>query len=112
MIRSAGAMVAGGLLLLGVGPAAAAAPRHPAKTATVVVDKLAFGPAPAGLRVGDTVQWVNQDLFEHTATAPDRSFDVDLKPGKRGRLRLTRPGDLVYTCRLHPGMRGVLHIAR
>ena len=79
---------------------------------TISVDKLAFGPAPPELHVGDTVEWSNQDMFEHTATARDASFDVDLKPGTAGRIKLTKPGVINYYCRFHPGMTGVLKVAQ
>jgi plastocyanin len=90
-------------LALGAGPALAA-PR----TATIVVDKLAFGPAPTGLRVGDTVQWVNRDIFQHSATAVGGAFDVELKPGATGKVVLKHAGAIDYVCRYHPGMKGRL----
>src|SRR3546814_9845254 len=42
---------------------------------SIVIDKMKFGPAPAELRAGDTILWVNKDLFRHTATARDGSFN-------------------------------------
>jgi plastocyanin len=36
------------------------------------------GPAPEVLHVNDIVEWVNADIFQHTATAADGSFDVDV----------------------------------
>ena len=82
------------------------------KVAEIVLDKLAFGPAPAGLRVGDKVRWINRDIFRHSATADDHSFDVDLPPGGRGEVVLKRAGTIVYTCRYHPGMKGQLVVRR
>lgn len=89
--------------------AAGAGPR-PAATYTIVVDKMAFGALPGGLRVGDTIVWVNRDLFRHSATAADRSFDVDLPAGKSARLTLKHAGSLAFACKYHPGMKGVLVI--
>ena len=94
-----------GALLLAHSPAAAA-PR----TYTVVIDKLKFGPVPAQLRKGDTILWVNKDMLRHTATAADRSFDVDLQPGKTGKTLLGKTGTFPFLCRFHPGMRGVLQV--
>lgn len=34
----------------------------PPRTHTIVVEKMKFGPAPTGVRVGDTVTWVNRDI--------------------------------------------------
>lgn len=78
---------------------------------TIVVDKLAFGPAPAELHVGEVVQWVNKDMFQHSATAEDASFDLDLQPGSSGSTPLRRTGLIKYYCRYHPGMTGVLRVA-
>ena len=55
-----------------------------AHTATITVDKLAFGAIPANLRVGDSILWVNRDIFRHSATARGH-FDVDLPTGARRR---------------------------
>lgn len=80
------------------------APAPPA-TATIVVDKLAYGPAPAHLREGETLVWSNHDIFQHSATARDGSFDVDLPPGKSGAVTLTHAGVVDVYCRYHPDMK-------
>ena len=49
--------------------AAGAAPKPAGKVYVVTIDKLAFGAAPKGLHAGDVIEWVNRDIFEHTATA-------------------------------------------
>jgi plastocyanin len=104
------------LLTVAASAAAAALPaaariRSPARTHTIVMEKMRFGPSPAGLRVGDTLIWVNRDLFRHTATARDRSFDVDLAPGASGRTVLRAAGRVPYICRFHPGMTGQLTVS-
>lgn len=102
-----------GLLSLGVAvaPAFAAAPAAataPAKTVHVIVlDKMVFGPMPTGVRAGDIIEWVNRDIFEHSATARDGSFDVDLKPGATVRTT-AKAGSFAFFCKFHPGMTGVL----
>lgn len=101
------------LLTVAASAAAVALPAAArARTHTIVMEKMRFGPSPAGLRVGDTIVWVNRDLFRHTATARDRSFDVDLAPGASGRTVLRAAGSIPYICRFHPGMTGVLTVAR
>lgn len=96
---------AGALLL--AAPPAAAAPR----TFVVTMDKLKFGPVPTDLHKGDILIWDNRDLFRHTATADDHhSFDVDLMPGAKKRMVLTKTGTFPFTCRYHPNMRGTLEI--
>lgn len=97
-------------LVAGLSTAAGAAERAPA-TYSIVIDKMAFGPVPANLRVGDTIIWVNRDILRHTATATDRSFNVDLMPGKSGKIVLKRAGRIAFTCTFHPGMKGVLVVS-
>ncbi|HEX8240853.1 MAG TPA: hypothetical protein VF574_14040 [Allosphingosinicella sp.] len=100
------ALTAAALLLapfLAAGPAAAAPTVH-----TIVVDKMKFGAVPPDLRAGDVILWVNRDLFRHSATARDGSFDVDLPPRASGRTRVGRKGAIPFFCRYHPGMKGVL----
>jgi plastocyanin len=72
---------------------------------------LAFGPSPAGVRLGDVVEWLNADVFQHTATARNRAFDVDLKPGERARTVLRSRGLVEFYCRYHPGMTGRFVVA-
>lgn len=104
LVRSAVAAIAAGSLVI---VAAQARQRAPA-TYTIVIDKMAFGPSPSGLHVGDSIVWVNRDLFRHTATATDRSFNLDLSPGKSGQVTLKRAGTVAFSCTFHPGMRGTL----
>ena len=100
------------LFLALAGAALAAAPASAApKVYTVTIQQMAFGPAPAGLRVGDTIEWVNNDIFVHSATARDKSFDVELKPKARVRMKLKRAGTAAFYCRYHPGMTGRLAVA-
>lgn len=83
-----------------------------AKTHAIVIDDVAFGPAPADVRVGDVIEWQNRDFVAHTATARDGSFDVDLPAGTSARVELTRPGEIAFFCRYHPGMAGTITVAR
>ena len=91
---------------------ASAAPKPASKVHTVVINKMTFGPAPVGVRAGDVVVWVNKDIFRHTATARDRSFDVDLQPGKSARTVVRKAGTISYYCRYHPGMTGRMVAAK
>jgi plastocyanin len=84
---------------------------RPGATYTIVIDKMAFGAAPKNLRVGDAIIWVNRDFLRHTATAADRSFNVDLLPGKSARTVLAHAGTVSFRCTFHPGMKGTLTIA-
>lgn len=77
----------------------------------VRLNKMKFGPTPAGVKVGDTIEWVNDDIFRHTATARNGAFDVDLDPGAKARVILKSAGNIDFYCRYHPGMTGRLIVA-
>jgi plastocyanin len=88
-------------------PAAAAPTVH-----TIIIDKMKFGPVPAGIRSGDTIIWVNRDMFKHSATARDKSFNVDLPPKSSGKTEIRHAGTIAFYCIYHPGMTGSLSVAR
>src|SRR5436190_956902 len=81
--------------LLSLGLAAAAAPMPAAAAVRVhriVLHDMAFGAAPAPLVHGEVIEWVNQDIFQHTATARNGAFDVLLKPDASARVTLQKAG--------------------
>lgn len=93
------AVVAGALLPV--------APLIPAAAAThvVVIDKMKYAPVPP-LKVGDKVVFVNKDMFRHTVTASNNSYNLDLMPGARGSVTINSAGHSSFYCKYHPGMRG------
>ncbi len=98
---------------LGTLSVANAAPARAApKVHTIVMNKMAYGPSPTGLRAGDVILWVNKDMFRHTATARDKSFNVDLPAGKSARMIVKKAGLINYYCIYHPGMKGQLAVAK
>src|SRR5262245_55620484 len=68
-----------------------------------------FAPFALTIRVGDTVQWINDDEDDHTVVSDD-PFDTS---GPRGvnalfaadggtySIKFTHPGTFVYYCRFH-----------
>ncbi len=78
-----------------------------AATRVVVIDRMQYAPVPL-LKVGDVVTFVNKDLFRHTVTASNNSFDLDLAPGARSSLRINSAGRALFYCKYHPGMRGTM----
>jgi plastocyanin len=104
-----------GLLALagGIAPASAASKvKHAATTQAhhvhvIVIDKMQYGPMPTDVRAGDIIEWTNKDILEHSATARDGHFDIDLKPGTSGRITATA-GTLVFFCKFHPTMTATL----
>ena len=101
------ALAAAVLALPPATPAAAAPKVH-----TIIIDKMKFGPAPAGIHVGDTIIWVNRDMFKHSATARDKSFNVQLPPGTSGKTVIRHSGTIPFYCIYHPGMTGSLSVAK
>ena len=81
------------------------------QTHVVVIDKMKFGAVPANIRLGDTILWVNRDIFRHSATAANKSFDVDLPPKTQKRMAIRASGAIAFICKYHPGMRGMLRVA-
>jgi plastocyanin len=105
------AVLAGAALAVAPVCSVAAAKPKPAAIYVVSIAAMKFGPTPARFRVGDTVEWVNDDIFVHSATAKDKSFDVELKPKAHMWTTFHRAGTYAFTCRYHPGMSGTLVVA-
>ena len=94
------------ILLLG----AIGVPAH-AATIQIVMENLVMSPAEATAKVGDTIEWINKDIFAHTATARNGDFDVTMPPKKTVTSVLKKAGMIDYYCRFHPNMKAVLKIA-
>ncbi|MCX8509020.1 MAG: hypothetical protein ORN49_09130, partial [Rhodobacteraceae bacterium] len=71
----------------------------------ITINRVKFGQPPVPLMVGDVIVWCNQDLFRHTATARDGTFDLDLPSATEARLPLMAAGKIEVFCRFHPGMK-------
>jgi plastocyanin len=84
-------------------PAAVKAATPAPQVHVIVVDTMQYGPMPTGVRAGDIIEWVNRGILEHTATARDGRFDLDLKPGASARMKATAGTVEVY-CKFHPTM--------
>jgi plastocyanin len=81
------------------------------KEYTVVMSNMDFGAVPSGLKVGDTIVWVNHDTVIHSVTARDKSFDLRINPGQSVKLPLMTAGKIGIYCLFHPTMRGTLTVA-
>ncbi|MCK1382514.1 amicyanin, partial [Bradyrhizobium sp. 24] len=64
---------------------ALAVPAH-AATIEITMENLEVSPKDASAKVGDTIEWINKDVFAHTATAKNGDFDVNLPAKKSGTL--------------------------
>jgi plastocyanin len=76
----------------------------------VPISDLVFSPAEITVHVGDTVEWVNGDFVDHTATTKSGNMDVAIPAGKSGRVELSHPGTIAYYCRFHPHMTGTIKV--
>ena len=104
LMKLAAIALTAAVLVMGPGTAVAAPRTH-----TIIIDKMKFGPVPKNVRAGDVILWVNRDIFKHTATARDRSFNIDLAPSARRKTVVKRSG--AFYCTYHPGMKGRLVVA-
>ena len=86
----------------------------PAQAATIQItmEDLVFSPAEVSARVGDTIQWINKDVFAHTATARNGDFDVNMPPKKTVTSVLKKAGTIEYYCRFHPQHEGRVRLRR
>jgi plastocyanin len=76
----------------------------------VAMANMAYGPIPSGLKVGDSITWVNKDSVPHTVTARDHSFDLRIGPPQQGRVTLTKAGTYQIYCIIHSPMRTSLTV--
>ena len=85
----------------------------PQKMVTVTIRAFKFEPATVTVNVGDTVEWKNDDIVPHTATADGEAqkpvFDSGtIQTGATWRYLARNKGTYKYTCTLHPNMKGEL----
>jgi plastocyanin len=81
-----------------------------AATVQITMENLVFTPAEASAKAGDTVEWINKDIFAHTATTRNGDLDVTIPPKKTVTSVLKKAGTLDYYCRFHPNMKAVLNV--
>ena len=98
-------------------PASAGRPANsgsaPPKAVTVVIREFKFEPATVTVHAGDTVEWKNDDIVPHTATADGEAqkaaFDSGtIRTGATWRYVARNKGTYNYICTLHPNMKGEL----
>ena len=82
-----------------------------AATIQITMENLVISPAEASAKVGDTIEWINKDIFVHTATARNGDWDVTMPPKKTVTLVLKKAGTVEYYCRFHPNMKATLTVA-
>lgn len=76
-------------------------------THIVRIKSFAFVPNHIEVNVGDTIQWVNEDLAPHTATADDFEWDTgELVQNQVAEVVVTDEMQTTYFCVFHPHMKG------
>ena len=111
------------LLIAGVGVAGAVAlfwwgiSERPAAvsssvtTHTVTIEAMRFDPEALTVNAGDTVVWVNKDMFPHTTTSKTGGFDSQqINASESWRHTFDRQGDFSYVCSLHPPMKATIKV--
>jgi plastocyanin len=74
------------------------------KTIEVTTEGITFGSITGPVKVGDTIDWINKDPVDHTATDKAGAWDVVVPAGQRARVWLRDAGTFEYYCRFHPNM--------
>lgn len=98
------------LLALAVANAVLASPLAAPAAVQIVIDQFAFSTPRTPVHVGDTVEWINKDVVDHTATEKNKAWNVTLAPGKSARVVMKAAGRFAYYCRFHPNMTGTLTV--
>jgi plastocyanin len=75
----------------------------------VKIQNFAYSPASETIEVGQTVEWVNEDSAQHTATANDGTFkSPNLSQGHTFSHTFTKAGTYAYYCTFHRMMKGTI----
>ena len=99
-------LIAAGALCVAASSAAAGPPaRH-----TVTIENMTFQPATLTVKKGDSVTFVNKDIFPHSATAAGQFDSKAIEPNKQWTYRAAKAGEFAYICTLHPNMKGMLKV--
>ena len=83
-----------------------------AETIRIEAKDLGFSPTQVTAHIGDTIEWANIDFLDHTATARNHSWDLQLPPNSTKRVVLKKAGAIEYFCRFHPNMTGIITVEK
>jgi plastocyanin len=104
--ESRGFLASVAILMLGVTPISQSAASH---RHVVTIENLQFSPRVLTIRRGDSVVWLNKDIFPHTATADAKSFDSQaIAANSSWTYKADHAGSFSYGCSYHPTMRATL----
>ena len=78
----------------------------------IKIAEIAYTPWQVYAHVGDTIEWMNDDIVAHTATARNGDWDVMVQPNGKASVTLKSAGTIDYYCRLHPNMGGSIAVSQ
>jgi len=91
------------------GESSGSPPPSATRVVQVAIHGMKFAPASIEVRVGDTVEWKNDDITPHTVTSA--AFDSgSIDPDKSWRRTFTEAGQFSYACTFHPEMKGSITV--
>jgi plastocyanin len=84
-------------------------------TVKVTMKNLAFAPPAVNAKVGQTVEWVNDDQPPHNVTyvsGPKFTSSGTMNTGTTFKLKLSQPGTIHYVCTIHPFMKATIVVSK
>jgi plastocyanin len=110
-VKVSSLLVAGGLTVFAVSGRGPLAGPAKAATHTVTIEGMRFDPDVLTIKAGDSVVWVNKDLFPHTATSKAGGFDSQqIAASDTWRHSFDKKGEFSYVCTLHPPMKATIKV--
>lgn len=101
------------LVLAGLAGVLGSAPGMMAGTAQaaevkIIISDFAFSPETLTIKVGDTVEFLNEDGTPHSGAREGKdAFDTEaLSQGQSKKVTFSKPGEYTYNCSIHPSMSG------
>src|SRR3954467_9063238 len=98
--------------ILSIFPFSGTAQSSASAPVTIVMKQMRFNPPQQTVTPGTEVEWKNEDIYSHTVTADDGSFDSGLiAPGQSWKMTFKDAGTFAYHCRPHPNMKATLVVS-
>ena len=73
-------------------------------------DHWGFSPGEITVKVGDTIEFVNDGVEAHDLYSEGLFEAPSWLPGQSSRFTFAKPGDVEYLCTLHTNMVGLVHV--
>ena len=79
---------------------------NPAVGNNIIISGFSFNHNELNIKVGDTVNWENQDTAAHTVVSTGLFESNGLKKGDKLSFAFDKAGEYNYNCGIHPSMKG------